>query len=226
MYWILLLGAATACYTAVDTTCASCVEQSNETSLCVWCYDDNECREWTTTMPCSNTSDLSFGGEQCECRPGVEQSCSTCVRKESCVWLEDSSIEVTAILDVGNNNKAIVTAFSLNTGSSCWAGDMFYGPTWTDWLLYGNHLTIHAHLHDAVWSWGQCNIPGVWMIMIIFMISFISAITFCYCAKLAIQRRKMRREVVDKDEPILYTEGPNGAVPYRQMTGADGEVRD
>merc|ERR1719233_701676 len=70
-------------------------------------------------MPCSNTSDLSFGGEQCESRPGVEQSGSTCVRKESCVWLEDSSIEVTAILDVGSNNKSTVSAFSLNTGSSC-----------------------------------------------------------------------------------------------------------
>lgn len=224
MNWIILLRIVIACYTPKDITCSSCVKQSNDTSLCVWCYDDNECREWVTTMPCSNTSDLSFGGEQCECRPGAEQSCSTCTRKNSCVWLEDSTIEVTAILAVGK--KAIVSTFSLNAGGSCWAGDMFYGPTWTEWILYGKHLTIHAHLHDKVWSWGQCNITGVWMVLTILLIVVIGVLTFCYCAKMAIYRRKLRREVANREEPLLYVQGPAGAVDYSQVSGVDGETRD
>merc|ERR1719334_171851 len=139
-------------------------------------------------MPCSNISDVSFGGEQCGCRPSSEQSCSTCTRKENCVWLDDSDIEVTAILGVGNN--AIVSTFSLNSGSSCWAGDMFYGPTWTDWILYGN--------------------------IIIFFVVFVSAVTFCYCLKLAINKRKMRMELNSGDEPLVGITNPTGAVVYSQ----------
>merc|ERR1719320_524754 len=175
-------------------------------------------------MPCSNISDVSFGGEQCGCRPSSEQSCSTCTRKENCVWLDDSDIEVTAILGVGNN--AIVSTFSLNSGSSCWAGDMFYGPTWTDWILYGNNLIVHAHLHDAEWRWGQCNVSGVWMVIIIFFVVFACAVTFCYCLKLAINKRKMRMELNSRNEPLVGIVNPTGAVAYSQMTGEYGEAQD
>merc|ERR1719320_1817968 len=123
MFTALLLGIVSACFTTDDTTCSSCVKQSNETSLCVWCYDDEECREWTNSIPCSNNSDVSFGGEQCECRPGAEQSCDSCTHKQNCVWLDDSEIEVTTIVYIGN--KAVVDSFALNSGASCWAGDMF-----------------------------------------------------------------------------------------------------
>jgi len=175
-------------------------------------------------MPCSNTSDVSFGGEQCECRPGSEQSCSSCTKKDSCVWLEDSEIEVTAIVGIGKS--AVVSTFELNSGSSCWAGDMFFGPTWTDWMLYGPHLTIHAHLHDAVWSWGQCNITGIWMVLMIFMFVFIALVTLCYCVRLWINRRKFRNEVANTDEPLQFLSEPTTAVAYNQLTGDGGEGRD
>jgi len=214
MYWLLAFSSVTACVTNSDTTCTSCVKQSNDSMLCVWCYQDNACQEWKNTMPCSNTSDISFRGQQCECRPGVAQSCSSCTKKHNCVWLQDSEIEVTA---VGPNGG--MAMFSLNTGDSCWAGDLFSGPTYTDWTLNTHHLEVHAHLHGSVWSWGQCNISGVWMVIIIFIIVFVSLLMISFCFKMMMDRRKMRNEVNRKvdEAPLLLTD-PTDRVEYDQTS--------
>merc|ERR1719193_3056281 len=173
-------------------------------------------------MPCSNTSDISFGGQQCECRPGIEQSCSSCTKKHNCVWLQDSEIEVTATITDGPNY--VTTVLSLNPGDSCWAGDLFAGPTWTDWTLQGQHLTVHAHLHGDVWSWGQCNISGVWMVIIIFILVFLSLLGFAYCFKTVMDRRKMKVEIVSPAEPLLLMAEPDqAAVEYVQTT--EGQQR-
>jgi len=216
MYWLLVFSSITACVTNSDTTCTSCVKQSNDTMLCVWCYEDLACKQWTRTMPCSNKSDISFGGQQCECRPGIAQSCSSCTKKHNCVWLQDSEIEVTATITDGPNY--ITTVLSVNSGDSCWAGDLFSGPTYTDWTLEGQHLKIHAHLHGSVWSWGQCNISGVWMVIIIFLIVFVSLLIFSFVFKMMMDRRKMRREIDQKvDEPLLLVQ-PTDRVEYDETS--------
>jgi len=216
IYLALLVGAVNACFNNDDTTCTSCVKQSNTSMVCVWCYHDNQCRQWTDTMPCTNSSDISFGGQQCECRPDTEQSCSACTKKHNCVWLEDSEIQVTT--ELTSNTGKIVNTFKLNSGSSCWAGDLFAGPTWTDWTLTTQHLTVHAHLHGDVWSWGQCNISGVWMVIIIFILVFLSLLAFSYCFKTVMDRRKIRVQIASAqpNAPLLLIANPEEAVEYVQ----------
>jgi len=227
MYWAIYLTlfvlTVSACFTDDDTTCTSCVKQSNASKICVWCYHDSQCKQWNNTMPCTNSSDISFGGQQCECRPETEQDCSSCTKKHNCVWLEDSEIQVTTVLS-NNAGKEIVNVFNLNSGSSCWAGDLFSGPTWTDWTLYGQHLTVHAHLHGDEWSWAQCNISGVWMVIIIFILVFLSLLAFAYCFKTMMDRRKMKVETVAPNEPLLLMANPDEAVEYVQTI--DGQERD
>merc|ERR1719228_1616926 len=160
-------------------------------------------------MPCSNKSDISFGGQQCDCRPELEQSCSSCTKKHSCVWVEDSSIEVTTTYSAEGGD--IVTTFSLNTGSSCWAGDLFAGPTYDDWELDGEHITVHAHLHGSDWKWGQCNISGVWMVIIIFFSVFVILMMVAFAFKMVMDRRRLRLEVKARSEPLLLVAEPAGA---------------
>jgi len=228
MYWViyvgLFVGTVNACFNNDDTTCTSCVHQSNASMICVWCYHDSQCKQWTTTMPCTNSSDISFGGQQCECRPETEQSCSTCTKKHNCVWLEDSEIHVTTVL-TSNSGAEKVNKFELNSGSSCWAGDLFSGPTWTDWTIEGPHLSVHAHLHGDLWSWGQCNISGVWMVIIIFILVFLSLLGFAYCFKTVMDRRRMKVEIVSPAEPLLLMADPDRpAIEYVHST--EGQRRD
>jgi len=223
IYSILLVGTVNACFTTSDTTCSSCVKQSNASKICVWCYQDSQCKHWNTTMPCTNTSHVSFDGQQCECRPEADQDCSSCTKKHDCVWLEDSEIQVTTVYTTiaGNEN---VNVFNLNSGSSCWAGDLFSGPTWTDWTIEGQHLNIHAHLHGDVWYWGQCNLSGVWMVIIIFVLVFLSLLAFAYCFKTAADRRKMKVQIAPDSEPLMFTANSDEAVAYVQKT--DGPERN
>jgi len=184
--------------TSEGASCSSCVGQSNQTSLCVWCYTESECARWVDGNPCNNISDVSFGRDQCECRPGLSQTCGDCTSKHSCVWLDDSELEVTVTVSTGQ--KKVVDFMTLNSGASCWAGNMFSGPTWDDWILETNHVQVHAHLHESNWSWAQCTINGAWMATLLVMVIVFLSLCLCFSMRLVVRKHWLEEQI---DDPLL-----------------------